>query len=160
MPSATPSQAALKAAACTDAKGDGDGADLRKVTLRKVDQEIVAVFTTAKPVPAKGTVLWALTAASADGEDVIQLGAKYLNGKQVAHYAFRTAQAKQENFAGIVAVSGAKMTTRFPASVVGDLGNGAKWHAALNVAGKDLDECPNQPGGLNPKTLKFPATWF
>jgi hypothetical protein len=170
-PTESPSDAADAGAedtgTCTDLKGDeeasGSAGDLLEVVLDKRGDQIGATFTTAKAAPTKGTVLWSIFAVAADGDTVVQLGAKIVDGKKSSVFVFDPdSTPEQTNLPASITLKGATMSTLFPASAVARLGDGARWRAALNVEGTDTDDCPNQPASVSAErdTLEFPADWL
>lgn len=157
---ATPTTAATAggSARCRDGKGDGKPMDLTMVALSQTGDSLSARFVMAAVPPRSGTVLWAIAASSEDGDKARQLGVKFLDGQQVAHFVFDSGSAQQENLSGRVSLQGATLTAEFPLSAVEDLGEPWNWQATVNVEGDDVDTCP-EPGDdvLNPRKLKFPS---
>jgi hypothetical protein len=84
-----------EAATCRDKSGDGKPADIKSVALRHDgDQLMVRFELTARP-PTAGTTLWSISASSPSGDRVLQLGVKFQDGKQTAHYVFDAGSAEQ-----------------------------------------------------------------
>lgn len=140
-----------------DKKGDGKPADIRSVALRRNGDRLVIRFELTAPPPSAGTVLWVINAASPSGNEALQLGFKFLDGKQIAHFIFDYGSA-QQNLTGDVSLAGTALIAEFPYDAVAELGETWSWSATTNVQGDDADECPDKgDDGLNPRTESFPS---
>jgi hypothetical protein len=157
-PPRTNLQPEVEAATCRDKAGDGKPADIRSVALSHVDDRLVIRFElTARP-PTAGTALWVINAASPSGGRALQLGVKFLDGKQIAHFTFDFGSAQQQNLTGAVSLAGTVLTAEFPYDAVAGLGETWKWSATTNVQGDDVDDCPDEGvDSLNPRTESFPT---
>jgi hypothetical protein len=142
---------------CRDKAGDGKPADIRSVALRRDGDRLMIRFElTARP-PTAGTALWAVSAASPSGDEALQLGVKFLDGKQIAHFTFDFGSAQQQNLPGAASLEGAVLIADFPYQAVARLGQSWRWSATMNVQGDDVDSCPDKGAdSLNPRTESFP----
>lgn len=124
-----------------------------KVTLEDAGDALTVTFT-GQPITKSGTALYVATVWDEAGEVGRQLGAKYLDGKQIAYFVFDFDTSEQTNLDGSPEVSGKTIDGTFPASALGDLdpGDVASWSAAFNVNGDDVGTCP---GGY--ESLPFPG---
>jgi hypothetical protein len=156
-PSTTNPPPRAEAATCRDKSGDGKPADIKSVALRhNGDQLMVRFELTARP-PTTGTVHWAILASSPSGDRALQLGVKFQDEKQTAHYVFDAGSAEQQNLPGVASLVGTTLTTEFPYDAVAELGDTWKWSATTNVQGDDVDDCPDEgDDALNPRTVSFP----
>lgn len=157
-PSTTSPPVKAEAATCADKSGDGRPADIRSVALRHDGDQLVARFQLTSRPPGSGTVHWAILVSSPSGDRALQLGVKFLDGKQIAQYVFDAGSAKQENVPGDVSLAGTVLTAAFPYDAVAELGATWKWSATTNVQGDDVDDCPDEgDDALNPRTVSFPG---
>jgi hypothetical protein len=147
-----------QASTCRDKRGDGQPADIRSVVLRRDgDRLLVRVELTSRP-PTRGTVHWAILASSESGDRALQLGVKFQDGAQVAHYVLDAGSADQQNLPGAASLAGAVLTTDFPYDAVAELGKTWTWSTTTNVQGDDVDDCPDEGAdALNPRTMSFPG---
>jgi hypothetical protein len=145
-------------AVCQDARGDGTKAqDLTKVVLVSDGRELTITYMTSRPMPTNDTVLYAITAWSADGNAGYQLGVKYLDGRQIAYFVADLVAANQVNLDGDPQVSGTTVTATFPMDEIRGLGVQFDWAAVVTGAGTDIDFCPDEGDDiLNPKQEVFP----
>lgn len=153
-----PAAPVQETAYCKDRTGDGrNGYDLTAVALKRVGGTMTLTFTTAKPMPTSGTALYAVDAWSKNGKAGRQLGVKFNNGNQIAHFVFNSNAATQQNISSEVNQAGKNVTATFPMSAIAAVGDTFDWSAVYNVNGNDMDKCP-QPGGdwLHPRQATFP----
>lgn len=147
-----------RAATCNDRQGDGKPLDIAAVKLTQVGDQLVVTFTTTTNPPSSGTTFWSLLVASSSGDKAGQLGVKFLDGQQIAHFVFDSGTAQQTNLEDQATVAGKTITARFPYAVVDSYGPGWTWRAATSVNGDDVDACPEEGADpLNPGTLTFPG---
>jgi hypothetical protein len=145
-------------ASCVNRADGGRGKNiLTAVDLRRDSKALAVSFNMASKLPTSGTALLAVDAWSTDGESGYQLGVKYLDGAQIAHFVFDQVEASQVEVSDKVKISGTKLTAGFPLGELTGLGDSFKWSAVYNVRGDDVDNCP-QPGRdtMNPKQSTFP----
>jgi hypothetical protein len=146
-------------ATCTDKAGDGkEDNDLTGVTLKRDGDKLAVTVNTTHPIPTSGSALFAVSAWSEDGETGYQLGVKYVDGQQIAHFVFNPTTASQANLNGDVNTTGNTTTATFPLSELDSLGESFRWSAVYTIEGNDVDTCP-EPGEdtLNPKRQVFPG---
>lgn len=138
-----------------DPAGDAvAGIDLVNVKLVKANDSLQVTWTLASPLPSKDTVGLYLNVASADGSEAGQLGVKYLDGKQIAHFVYLG--TTNRNVTGPVVVDGKTVTATFLLADLTRLGSTMRWSAAVTAAGSDSDTAPDKgPDLLNPKRLSF-----
>lgn len=154
----TGSSQQARAVTCNDPPGDGRPLDISAVKLAHVGDHLVVNFTTTTTPPSSGTTLWSLQVASASGDKAGQLGVKFLDGRQIAHFVFDLGTAKQTNLEGGTTVAGKTLTASFPYAAVTSLGLNWTWRAETSVDGLDVDACPQEGDDpLNPATLTFPG---
>jgi hypothetical protein len=157
-PTTTGSPSPAQASTCTDKRGDGESADIRSVVLREDGDRLEVMFELTSQPPSAGTVHWAILASSPSGDRALQLGVRFQDGKQIAHYVFDVGSADQKNLPGAASLAGAVLTTAFPYAAVAELGRTWKWSATTNVQGDDVDDCPDEgDDALNPRTVSFPS---
>jgi hypothetical protein len=82
---------------------------------------VIRFELTARP-PTAGTAPWVISAASPSGGRALQLGVKFLDGKQIAHFTFDFGSAQQQNLIGAVSLAGTMLTAEFPYDAVAGLG--------------------------------------
>ncbi len=103
-------------------------------------------FSTVAAVPTTGTVLYSVTAGSADGKTGYQMGAKFQNGKEIANFVYNKATAKQENITNGAVAADLQVGARYPLSKLAGLGDSFTWSATVSVNGDDVDSCPAGDG--------------
>jgi hypothetical protein len=130
-------------ASVPDDAGDGSTADIRHVRLTIEGSALTVVYELTSAPPTAGTAQLSVTAVSQHGDQIRQLGVKWIDGKpQVFVLDFVTSQ--QDNLAAASArQQGAVVTVAFPASAVAGLGETFEWHADSNVNGNDVDRAPD-----------------
>jgi hypothetical protein len=126
--------------------------------LAHTDDQLVVTFTTTAAAPTAGTALWSLMVASAAGDKSGQLGVKFLDGGQIAHFVFDFGTAQQTNLQRPVAVTAKTITASFPYTALDALGVDWTWRAVTNVDGNDVDSCPQEGNDSpSPTKLTFPG---
>jgi hypothetical protein len=101
--------------------------------------------------------IWAILAASPSGDQALQLGVRFQDGKQTTQYVFNVGSAEQQNLPTDASLAGTVLTARFPFGTVAELGKSWKWSATTNAGGDDVDDCPDEgDDALNPRTVRFP----
>jgi hypothetical protein len=157
-PTTTSSPPSDQASMCRDRRGDGQSADIRSVVLHRDGDRLRARFELISRPPTVGTVHWAILASSPSGDRALQLGVKFQDGAQVAHYVFDAGSTDQQNVSGSASLTGGVLTADFPYDAVAELGKTWRWSATTNVQGDDVDDCPDEGAdALNPRTVSFPA---
>lgn len=144
--SAKPSaKARIGESICKDAAGDSKSkaVDLDQVRLLSDGSLMFMTFTTAANVPATGTVLYSVTAWSADGKTGYQLGAKFQNGKEIANFVYNLTTNKQENITNGAVAADKTVSTRYPLAKLSGLGDTFGWSGTVTVDGADVDRCPD-----------------
>lgn len=109
-------------------------------------------FSTAAALPAKGTVLYSVSAYSADGQKGYQMGAKFQDGQEVANFIFDNTSSKQENITNRAVAADQRVSMRYPLPSLENLGQAFTWSATVSLNGSDVDRCPAGVGNN-----KFPA---
>ena len=126
-----------------DDAGDASTADIRNVRLTIVGSALTVVYELTSAPPTAGTALLSVTAVSQAGNQIRQLGVKWIDGN-VQVFVFDSITSKQDNLAAANAgQQGATVTVAFPASAVAGLGETFEWHADSNVNGNDVDRAPD-----------------
>lgn len=144
--SATPSaKAKIGESICKDPVGDSKSktADLDQVRLLTDGSLMFVVFTTAADVPTTGTVLYSVTAWSADGKTGYQIGSKFQNGKEIANFVYNLTTNKQENITNGAVVADKTVSTRYPLAKLAGLGDTFGWSGTVTMDGADVDRCPD-----------------
>src|SRR5690349_12077185 len=90
------------------------GVGLKSAVLKEVKGGIEVTWTTTKPMPRRGDILYSISAYSMDGNVAKQLGVGYLGGQQAEFFSFDEGEAKQTNFDGTATVAGSKVRVVFP----------------------------------------------
>lgn len=127
---------------CKDSTKDGvEGVDLKKARLLSDGSLLFVEYTLADDLPHDGTVLYSVTAWSADGNTGYQLGTKFQDGEEIANFVFDMGTSSQKNITnGAVAVDG-EVNVRYPLRDLTGLGDEFKWSATVTVDGSDIDDC-------------------
>lgn len=127
---------------CKDSTKDGtDGVDLKKARLLSDGSLLFVEYTLSGDLPVDGTVLYSVTAWSADGNTGYQLGTKFQDGEEIANFVFDKGTSTQKNITnGAVAVDG-EVNVRYPVGDLTGLGDGFRWTATVTVEGTDVDGC-------------------
>lgn len=154
---ATADDAAVRAASCSDATGDGGPADIVSVDLVEDGGDLSVTYRLAQPLDTSADTLLSLIAWSEDGATGRQLGAKWVGGTPTV-FAFDLAEAQNQDVDVEPAVEGDTVSVTYPASAVEGLGESWGWTATTSVDGVDVDDCP-EPGDdvLNPQRQPFPS---
>ena len=145
-PTPTPSaKAKIGESICKDAAGDSTSknVDLDQVRLLSDGSLMCVVFTAAANVPTTGTVLYSVTAWSAEGKTGYQIGSKFQNGREIANFVYNLTTNKQENISNGAVAADKTVSTRYPLSKVAGLGDTFGWSASVTVDGEDVDRCPD-----------------
>jgi len=149
-PTALPSAGEIQTG-CGDSTGDtapgaGTGAvDLTDVAMVSDSETLVLAFTFAGAVPARGDLVLAVQASSADGSTVRQLGIKVHDGQPNGAFIGDSSGAAPTQLNDAVHVADNAVHAAFPLSTVKDLGSSWKWYAAVGSAGGMQDLCPGGP---------------
>ncbi len=133
---------AVGSASVPDDAGDGSNADIRSVKLTVDDKALTVVYELANALPTAGTAMLSVTAASQYGNQVRQLGVKWIDGTPQV-FVFDFATSKQENLTVTPQRLGAAVTVAYPVSVIAGLGESFEWHAVSTIDGKDVDRAPD-----------------
>lgn len=138
---------------CSDRAGDGRDVDLTGVKVNRESGDLVVTWTTAKALPASGTVLLSIFTATPEGDDAKQFGVKYIDGRQSGYFVFDMGDARQENVDGTARREGRVLIGTFPES---GLSESFEWRAIASRDGDDVDFCPEQgDDALNPATITY-----
>jgi len=123
------------------------------VTVEDDGDNLTATFTGTPIAPTDTTGLY-VSVYDSSGNNGGQMGAKFLDGEQIAYFVFDSGAANQVNLDGEADVSGSTVVLTFPkdAGMLDGL-DLAKWNAAYTLAGNDVGNCPS--GGA--ATLPFPG---
>lgn len=98
-------------------------------------------YTLSGDLPVEGTVLYSVTAWSADGNTGYQLGTKFQDGEEIANFVFDKGTSNQKNITnGAIAVDG-EVNVRYPLKDLAGLGDEFKWTATVTVEGTDIGDC-------------------
>lgn len=140
-PSSSPSEqspAESRVATCTL-----KGSESAEVTLEDNGDAFVMKFD-GRPIPASGTALYSATLWDAAGENGVQVGAKYLDGRLIGYFAFDMDETYQTNLDGEPTVTGKTLAGVYPVDSLGDLDPAevVRWSAAFSVDGEDVGMCP------------------
>jgi hypothetical protein len=145
--SATPTPSAkakIGESICKDAVGDSKSKamDIDQVRLLSDGTLMFMTLTTAANVPTTGTVLYSVTAWSADGKTGYQIGSKFQNGREVANFVFNLTTNKQENITNGAVAADKLVSTRYPLAKLAGLGDTFGWSGTVTADGVDVDRCP------------------
>lgn len=149
--SPSPTQSATSAVAsqigesvCEDPAGDSTSpaVDLERVRLLSDGKLMFVTFSMVAAVPTSGTVLYSISAYSADGQKGYEIGAKFQNGKEIANFIFDSTSSKQENITNRAVAADKQVSMRYPIPSLKNLGESFTWRATVSLNGSDVDKCP------------------
>jgi hypothetical protein len=147
---------APKASRCVDFHPEPvGGVGLKSVVLKEVKDGIEVTWTTTKPMPRRGDILYSISVSSMDGNVAKQLGVGYLGGHQVEFFAYDIG-GEQTNFDGTAKVAGPKVRIVFPKKAFDHLGEPFHWDAGYSFGPND-DNCPDGGDINHPAEMTFPA---
>jgi hypothetical protein len=149
-------QSEPEAARCSSTASDPDDLGLRSTTLRTVDDGLEVTWTTTKPMPEKGEVLYAVSVASEAGDVAGQLGVNYINGADEGIFVYYLDDEEQTNVDGAAELEGSSVRVVFPENTIERLGTPFKWNASFSHNGQD-DNCPDPRGDEAMPMLAFPS---
>jgi|SRR4051812_15938561 hypothetical protein len=155
---ASSSAGGARAATCTDPVGDGGAADLTAVEVTETGDGLEAAFTLAAPLDTTtGTQVLSLLVSSRDGKTAKQFGAKWIDGTPLV-FVFDFGSGGQQIVQAEPRVDGATIDLAFPSGALDGLGDTWNWRADTNVAGSDVDACPDAGADpADPQQQTFPG---
>lgn len=111
-------------------------AQLTAATL-SMDGGLVLTYTVDGDLPDTGHWLLSTTVVGGENGPIHQYGVKMVDGEHAAAFDFDHVAARQHNYTDVSPSRvGTKWTVRFPLDAEA-VNEGAKWHADLDVNGRD-----------------------
>ena len=145
-----------EASSCTLAGVGGDGFGVRRTSLAGTGGDLEITWSTTGPVPADGTVRFAVEATDFDEQERRNLVVEYSEGAQAALYV-EGGDSGRTDLEGMAERDATSVRAVFPGEEIEPLGSSFWWRSTSSVGGEVVDVCPD-PGEdpANPELATFP----
>jgi hypothetical protein len=137
---ATESGDSIDGNACSDPEGDAAVNDITQVELKPSGSDLLVTWTVSNLALDSGENGFYVMVSSIDGNNAGQLGVKFLNGEQIAHFTFDFSGGNVEVPSRAIITAGS-VTADFPMSQLLKYGDDFNWSGTTTRDGRDVDAC-------------------
>ena len=107
---------------------------------RTIAGEYVAFDISWEGDLSRGTVVWSMEVASADGTEKVRLSHQRVDGGEAEQFVDDLTTGRRQSLEADAEVGDAEITARFPANIVGVAVEWPVWRAVVTVDGSDVAE--------------------
>lgn len=112
--------------------------DLTSAAVVVRSSDVVLRFETSGLIPDGGTLVLSTTLLNEAGDEVSQLGFKFLDARLIAVFSFDHVSNLQRNYPSVTpGQTGSTWTIVFPLEAIGDIRTG-HWRAVATIEGADV----------------------